>query len=110
MLLNKIDIEESRISIVYISYRIVSLYLHLNTMLFRCNNGKLIEINKIDFINDEEYYKFIASCYGYHFNSKQHNTIDTILTLSKKGMNNKSYQYEDTYRKDITQNHNISHI
>lgn len=79
-------------------------------MLFRCNNGNLIEINKIDFINDEDYYKSISNCYGYNFNTKQHNTIETILSLSKKRMNNKSYQYEDTYREDIAQNHNISHI
>jgi len=61
-------------------------------MLFRTNHGKLVEINKKDFINDKEYYKTISSCYGITFNEYTNhtnnvtstNTFNYILSLAKK--------------------------
>lgn len=62
-------------------------------MLFRKKNGTLVEINKKNFINDIEYYKVIAECYGvvYDNNAKENYSIknktdvmDRIISLSKK--------------------------
>ncbi len=76
-------------------------------MLFRRKDGTLMEINKLNYINDIEYYKVIATCYGFDFASKHHNVLETILSLSKKGVDNNSNQYDNTNRKNITKNHNI---
>lgn len=77
-------------------------------MLFRRKDGTLMEINKLNYVNDIEYYKEIAACYGFNFASKHHNTLETILYLSKKGVNNNSNQYDNANRKNVTKNHNIS--
>lgn len=63
-------------------------------MLFRKKNGTLVELNKKEFINDIEYYKAIAECYGFHydntakdkssFKNNQPTVMDTIISLSKK--------------------------
>ena len=53
-------------------------------MLFRSKNGKLIEINKKDYIDDKDYYRAISGCYGFIFNDTNSNMIETILALSKK--------------------------
>lgn len=66
-------------------------------MLFRTNNGKLIEINKKDYINDKEYYNAICSSYGITINYPTHNTLEYILGLTKKGINNRSNQNNHTY-------------
>lgn len=76
-------------------------------MLFRRKDGTLMEINKLNYVNDVEYYKEISSCYGFNFVSKYDNVLEGILSLSKKGMNNNSNQYDNTNRKNITKNHNI---
>jgi hypothetical protein len=77
-------------------------------MLFRNKDGTLIEINKLDYVNDVEYYKQVCSCYGIDFVYEHHNTLETIISLSKKGMNNNSNQYDNADRKYVTKNHNIS--
>jgi len=79
-------------------------------MLFRNKDGNLIEINKLDFINDTEYNRAISECYGFLFNPKQHNILDTIISLSKKGVYNNSEQNHNTKRENITKDHNISNI
>lgn len=66
-------------------------------MLFRTNTGKLIEINKKDYINDKEYYNAICSSYGITINCSTNNTLEYILALSKKGINNHSNQNNHTY-------------
>lgn len=56
-------------------------------MLFRDKNGKLIKINRTDFINDKEYYTKIALINGIHFyenNKNTNNTIQYILNIIKK--------------------------
>lgn len=62
-------------------------------MLFRKKNGTLVEINKKDFVNDIEYYKAIAECYGFVYdnNAKENYSVknkndvmDKIISLSKK--------------------------
>lgn len=78
-------------------------------MLFRDNDGTLVEINKSNYTNDIEYYREISSCYNITFiSNRQNNTLENILSLSKKGMSNNSNQYNNAYRKNITKNHNIS--
>jgi len=62
------------------------LIIHIN-MLFRDKNGKLIEVNKKDFIHDHEYYNKIASIQGIHFNLQNNQTsltsMNTILRIVK---------------------------
>jgi len=60
-------------------------------MLFRKKDGKLVEINKKDFVNDIEYYKTIIETYGFVYNAKDNystktktDVIDSIIYLSKK--------------------------
>jgi hypothetical protein len=80
-------------------------------MLFRSKDGRLVEINKSNYVDDVEYYRKIASCYGFNFSyNKSNNTLEHILNLSKKGMNNNSNQYNNANRKDVTKNHYISNI
>jgi hypothetical protein len=53
-------------------------------MLFRDKNGKLIEINKKNFIYDIDYYNNIASIYGIKIDIRgKPNTMNTILTIVK---------------------------
>lgn len=59
-------------------------------MLFRSMNGKLIQINKKDYIDDKEYYKAICSLYGVTFNQPTNHTLQYIVSLTKKGINNHS--------------------
>lgn len=81
-------------------------------MLFRNKDGQLMEINKKDYINDKDYYKTICDCYGIQFShvhvQNNNNTLNHILCLSKKGINNRSNQNNNSYREHITKNHNIS--
>lgn len=77
-------------------------------MLFRREDGTLVEINKSNYIDDIEYYREISSCYGFNFIPKQNNTLEMIMSLSKKGMNNNGNQHNNAYGKNITKNHNIS--
>lgn len=79
-------------------------------MLFRDKDGNLIEMNKLDFVNDIEYYRNISKSYGFIFNPKENNTFETILHLSKKGLYNNADQYNNCYRENIAKNHNISNI
>lgn len=61
-------------------------------MLFRKKDGRLVEINKKDFINDIEYYKAIVECYGVYDNNAKEvysiknktDVMDKIISLSKK--------------------------
>ena len=63
-------------------------------MLFRKKDGTLVEIDKKEFVNDIEYYKAIAECYGFvydnnakdkrSFKNNQPTVMDTIISLSKK--------------------------
>lgn len=56
-------------------------------MLFRDKTGKLVEINRKDFINDKEYYTKIASINGIYFdknNNNEKNTTQYILNIIKK--------------------------
>lgn len=76
-------------------------------MLFRQNDGTLNEINKLNYLNDVEYYREVSACYGFNFASKHGNVLETILSLSKKGVNNNSNQYDNANRKNVTKNHNI---
>lgn len=81
-------------------------------MLFRNKDGTLIEINKLNYVNDIEYYMAISECYGFKFDIKNHKsntTLNDILILSKKGMHNNSNQYNNAYRKNIAKDHNISY-
>ena len=48
-------------------------------MLYRNNNGKLIEINKRDYINDENYYKQIISTMFSRVLNKPINYSKTII-------------------------------
>lgn len=77
-------------------------------MLFRRKDGTLVEINKSNYLNDIEYYREVSSSHGFNFIPKHHNTLDTILSLSKKRVNNNSNQYDYANRKNITKNHNVS--
>ena len=77
-------------------------------MLFRNKDGSLIKIDKKDYINDKDYYKAICNSYGIHIVHKQNDTMNFILSLSKKGVNNCSNQNNNSYRENITKNHNIS--
>jgi hypothetical protein len=53
-------------------------------MLFRDRKGKLIEINRLDFNSDEEYYKQILKIKELTFLPKESgNYIDTIIPLIK---------------------------
>jgi len=79
-------------------------------MLFRNNEGLVIEINKNDYITDVEYYRKISECYNIVFAPKKNNTIEHIFKLSKEGVYNNSNQYNNANRKNITKNHNISHV
>lgn len=76
-------------------------------MLFRHRDGSLIEINKLNYSNDIEYYKAISSCYGFNFFHKNANSLENILSLSKKGVNYNSNQNNNAYRKHITKDHYI---
>lgn len=78
-------------------------------MLFRHRDGTLIEINKLYYPNDIEYYKAISDCYGYNFSHKNSNSLENILSLSKKGVNYNSNQTNNAYRKHITKDHYIPH-
>lgn len=78
-------------------------------MLFRNTDGTLVEVNKLNYINDVEYYKTISSCYGFIFSHKNANSLENILSLSKKGMYNNSNQHNNAYRKDVTKDHYIPH-
>ena len=56
-------------------------------MLFRDLNGNIIQINKNEFISDSDYYKKIASIYGfvdYPKNDKKENSKNKILDFIKK--------------------------
>ena len=77
-------------------------------MLFRRKDGTLVEINKSNYLNDIEYYRDVSCSYGFNFIPKHQNTLDTILSLSKKGINNNSNQCDYANRKNITKNHNVS--
>ena len=79
-------------------------------MIFRNKDGNLIEINKLDFINDTEYNRSVSECYGFLFNPKQHNALETIISLSKKGVYNNSEQYHNAKRENITKDHNVSNV
>lgn len=51
-------------------------------MLFRDKNGKIVEINKKDFIYDIDYYKKIASINGIQFNIQvKQNTLTTMSSI-----------------------------
>lgn len=55
-------------------------------MLFRDKNGKIVEVNKKDFIHDIDYYNKIASIYETCFNvqvKQKTSTMQTILTIVK---------------------------
>ena len=53
-------------------------------MIFTNKNGKYIEINKKDFINDKEYIKQILKFKKINLNIKNTNKTDYILDVSKK--------------------------
>jgi hypothetical protein len=53
-------------------------------MLFRDENGNIVEINKADFSNDIEYYKKISSVYGINFNSNNDNVKGKIVEFIKQ--------------------------
>lgn len=76
-------------------------------MLFRNKDGALVELNRLNYVNDVEYYRAISNVNGVTFISKQNNTIDTILSLTKKGFRDNYYQNNNTNRENITKNHNI---
>lgn len=48
-------------------------------MLYRNNDGKLIQINKTDFLNDEKYYKQIISTVFSRVLNKPINYSKTII-------------------------------
>ena len=48
-------------------------------MLYRNNDGKLIQINKTDFLNDEKYYKQIISTVFSRVLNKHINYSKTII-------------------------------
>jgi len=52
-------------------------------MLFRDNNGNIVNINKNDFITDKHYYKAISFIYGINYFAKSNNNINNILTFIK---------------------------
>ena len=53
-------------------------------MLFRKNSGNIIEINKLDFINDFEYYKEILKCKEKYSIPKEENQIEYMIKLVKQ--------------------------
>ena len=56
-------------------------------MLFRDLNGNIIQINKNEFITDSDYYKKIASIYGFDAspkNDKKENSKNKILDFIKQ--------------------------
>ena len=56
-------------------------------MLFRDLNGNIIQINKNEFISDSDYYKKIASIYGFvdsPKNDKKENSKNKILDFIKQ--------------------------
>ena len=53
-------------------------------MLFRDKSGKIIEINKKDFIQDADYYNKIALIHGIQFNVPiKPSAMNSILTIIK---------------------------
>lgn len=78
-------------------------------MLFRNKDGILVELNRLNYVNDIEYYRAISNVNGIKFISKQHNTLDTMLSLSKKGFRDNNYQNNNANRKNVTKNHYISY-
>ena len=50
-------------------------------MLFRCNDGKLVEIKRNNFTNDIDYYKKILASKGHI--TKQENCKEHILKIVK---------------------------
>lgn len=56
-------------------------------MLFRDLNGNIIQINKNEFITDSDYYKKIASIYGFDVSpkiDKKENSKNKILDFIKQ--------------------------
>ena len=55
-------------------------------MIFVSKNGKYIEINKINFYNDNEYIKQILKVKNININIKKTNIANHILDVSKKNV------------------------
>ena len=62
-------------------------------MLFRKFTGEIIEISKLNFINDTEYYKAILQSKDKYNIPKQENQVNTIIKLieqTNKNINKKN--------------------
>jgi hypothetical protein len=53
-------------------------------MLFRDYNGNIIQINKNDFLTDNDYYKKIAEIYDINIENKKENSKNKIMDFIKK--------------------------
>jgi len=78
-------------------------------MLFRNKDGALVELNRLNYVTDIEYYRAISNVNGITFISKQNNMIDTMLSLTKKRFCDNHYQNNNANRENVTKNHNISY-
>lgn len=53
-------------------------------MIFRDQNGNIVEINKKEFVEDGEYYKKIASVYGVILKDEKPDSKSKILDFIKQ--------------------------
>lgn len=53
-------------------------------MLFLDTQGKLVDIRKMNYMNDTEYYYAIMKTKGFIPNSSKHNELNKIISLIKK--------------------------
>ena len=53
-------------------------------MIFRDQNGNIVEINKKEFVEDGEYYKKIACVYGVNLKYEKPDTKTKILNFIKQ--------------------------